>query len=105
MEEKEILEALRQVLDPELGINVVDLGLVYGVTVEGARAYGVVASAAGEVDSAATGKLRGEMSATRGDPGLFDYGPSIETLRANCMAETGLPAPRQPEWAHLQAAE
>ncbi|MFF5259520.1 metal-sulfur cluster assembly factor [Actinomadura viridis] len=29
--EEEILEALRDVVDPELGINVVDLGLVYGV--------------------------------------------------------------------------
>ncbi|GAA4340083.1 metal-sulfur cluster assembly factor [Actinomadura luteofluorescens] len=30
-EEAEILEALKDVVDPELGINVVDLGLVYGV--------------------------------------------------------------------------
>ncbi|MEO3788107.1 metal-sulfur cluster assembly factor [Actinocorallia sp. B10E7] len=30
-EEEQILEALRDVVDPELGINVVDLGLVYGV--------------------------------------------------------------------------
>ncbi len=29
-----VLEAMRDVVDPELGINVVDLGLVYGVTVE-----------------------------------------------------------------------
>ncbi|MFV2175046.1 metal-sulfur cluster assembly factor [Actinomadura sp. LOL_016] len=29
--EEEVLEALRDVVDPELGINVVDLGLVYGV--------------------------------------------------------------------------
>jgi metal-sulfur cluster biosynthetic enzyme len=29
----EILEDLRDVVDPELGINVVDLGLVYGVDV------------------------------------------------------------------------
>ena len=28
-----IFEAMRDVMDPELGINVVDLGLVYGVTV------------------------------------------------------------------------
>jgi metal-sulfur cluster biosynthetic enzyme len=32
-ENDDILEALRDVVDPELGINVVDLGLVYGVTV------------------------------------------------------------------------
>lgn len=32
-----ILEALRQVFDPELGVNVVDLGLVYGVAIDGGR--------------------------------------------------------------------
>ena len=32
-ETEDIFEALRDVVDPELGINVVDLGLVYGVTV------------------------------------------------------------------------
>lgn len=30
----EVLEALHDVVDPELGINVVDLGLVYGVHVD-----------------------------------------------------------------------
>ena len=30
----DIEEAMRDVVDPELGINVVDLGLVYGVDVE-----------------------------------------------------------------------
>ena len=29
-----VMEAMRDVEDPELGINVVDLGLVYGITVE-----------------------------------------------------------------------
>ncbi|MBA9006145.1 MULTISPECIES: metal-sulfur cluster assembly factor [Thermomonospora] len=32
-EHEEILEALKDVVDPELGINVVDLGLVYGIDV------------------------------------------------------------------------
>ncbi|MGH7068447.1 MAG: metal-sulfur cluster assembly factor [Acetobacteraceae bacterium] len=30
---EDILEALRDVVDPELGINVVDLGLIYGLQV------------------------------------------------------------------------
>ena len=34
----DVEEALRDVVDPELGINVVDLGLIYGVSVEGSTA-------------------------------------------------------------------
>ncbi len=33
-EVEDVIEALRDVVDPELGINVVDLGLVYGVDVD-----------------------------------------------------------------------
>jgi metal-sulfur cluster biosynthetic enzyme len=36
-EQEDVLEALRDVVDPELGINVVDLGLIYGVDVDGDR--------------------------------------------------------------------
>ena len=32
-ETEDVLEALRDVVDPELGVNVLDLGLVYGVSV------------------------------------------------------------------------
>ena len=32
---EDVLEALRDVVDPELGVNVVDLGLIYGVALVG----------------------------------------------------------------------
>jgi metal-sulfur cluster biosynthetic enzyme len=32
--DEDVIEAMKDVIDPELGINVVDLGLVYGVTVD-----------------------------------------------------------------------
>lgn len=33
----EVIEKLRLCLDPELGVNIVDLGLVYGVNIEGSN--------------------------------------------------------------------
>ena len=35
---EDIEEALKDVIDPELGINVVDLGLVYGISLDGDEA-------------------------------------------------------------------
>lgn len=32
--DEEVYEALKDVVDPELGINIVDLGLVYGVNID-----------------------------------------------------------------------
>jgi len=35
--EATVLEALRQVIDPELGCNIVDLGLIYSVAITGKK--------------------------------------------------------------------
>jgi N-methylhydantoinase B len=47
------------------------------------------------------------MSGGRGPVQVFDRGPSIDELRAQCMADTGLPAPKQPVWRRspVMAAE
>ncbi|MEG3125470.1 hydantoinase B/oxoprolinase family protein [Sphingomonas sp. GB1N7] len=83
--------------DPALVAKEVEQGLV---TVEGAKRYGVVVG-----DDAATDALRTEMRARRTGPlPLFDRGGEIEALRASCLEETGLPAPRQPVWAHAALA-
>lgn len=87
--------------DPALIALEIRQGLI---TEKGARAYGVVVQA-GTVDAAETETLRAEMRGSRGKIPLFDYGPGIASLRANCLAETGLPAPVQPEWPLLEAAE
>lgn len=79
--------------DPALVALEVEQGLV---TVDGARRYGVVLKD-GQVDAAATEALRAKIRAERPAPsGPFNFGPDIETLRANCLAETGLPAPKKP---------
>lgn len=85
---------------PELVGKEITQGLV---TVEGARSYGVVVDALGQVDTSATDSLRKEMKADRPALGLFNFGPDIETLRANCEEETGLPAPRKPQWLRVAA--
>ena len=87
--------------DPEIVAKDIVQGLV---TVEGARAYGVVIAEDGSVDTAATEALRAQIRAERPELGVLDFGPDIETLRANCEAETGLPAPTQPRWTHQQAS-
>ncbi len=65
-------------------------------TIEGAKDYGVVI-ANGAVDQGATQKLRDRMRKDRGnDIPTFNFGPSIDEIRANCKEETGLEAPEKP---------
>lgn len=81
--------------DPSLVAKEIVRGLV---TAEGAKAYGVVIGHDGSVDAAATQSLRARLRSERGVVQVFDFGPSIETLRENCEADTGLAAPVQPRW-------
>ncbi len=35
--EKDVMDSLKAVLDPEIGINIVDLGLIYGIEIKGSE--------------------------------------------------------------------
>jgi N-methylhydantoinase B len=69
------------------------------VSREGAKRYGVVIADDGSVDTAATEALRAELRAQRGEPGLFDFGGTIEEIKARCKAETHLEPPEAPTFA------
>ncbi len=81
--------------DPELVSKELRQGLI---TRKGALDYGVVLSASSKIDLNATAALRKRMARKRGKVEVFNYGPSIDVLRKNCLKETGLPAPRAPVW-------
>jgi len=76
--------------DAELVRLEVERGLV---SRDGARRYGVVVSDDHALQATATNALRNKMRDERPPATVFNRGPDIETLRANCLAETGLPAP------------
>ena len=87
--------------DPGLVAKEVRQGLV---SVGGAKTYGVIVAEDGSVDAPATEALRAAMADGRDGPlPLFNRGGDIATLRATCLAETGLEAPRQPKWAQARA--
>jgi N-methylhydantoinase B len=88
--------------DPTLVAKEVGRGLV---TRDGAKAYGVVLNTKGNVDEAATKKLRASMARKRGKVGIFDFGGSIAALRKTAKKETGLAAPKKPTFQFPVAAE
>ncbi|WP_256840534.1 hydantoinase B/oxoprolinase family protein [Ornithinimicrobium faecis] len=86
--------------DPlERTVDLVALEVKRGlISAEGARRYGVVCDEAGTVDDAATEALRAQVRSGRdGERPLFDKGPDLETILANALEETGLPAPTAPK--------
>ena len=68
------------------------------VSAEGARRYGVLISDDHVVDQARSNQLRKEMAGARGDTKLFDFGGTVEELKARCKQETGLEPPSQPQF-------
>jgi len=79
--------------DPAVVKIDVDRGLV---SREGARRYGVVLGDDGSVDTDATDALRNELRLQHTDDGLFNYGGTIEELKARSLEETHLEAPVAP---------
>jgi N-methylhydantoinase B len=69
------------------------------VSAEGAKRYGVVIAADGSVDAPATQALRAKLRAQRGEFGMFNFGGTIEEIKARCKAETHLDPPRQPTFS------
>ncbi len=70
------------------------------ISVDGARRYGVVIATDGSVDEAATNSLRDRLRGQRGEPGLFDFGGSIEEIKVRCKQETHLDPPQTPTFAN-----
>jgi N-methylhydantoinase B len=73
------------------------------VSVEGALRYGVVINAELMVDETQTSALRSKLISERGDISLFNFGGSIEEIKARCLAETGLPPPVTPTFKMARA--
>ena len=82
--------------DPELVRFDVERGLV---TAQGARRYGVVIGDDGAVDADATEALRKDRAASRGEAELFNFGGSIDDIKARALEETHLPPPETPDAA------
>jgi metal-sulfur cluster biosynthetic enzyme len=76
----DVEEAMRDVVDPELGINVVDLGLIYGVTVD-QHAHAVI-----------------DMTLTSAACPLTDV---IEQQVQNSLVESGLVADMRINWVWM----
>lgn len=67
------------------------------VSVTGALRYGVVIID-DQIDTTATMALRQQQQTARGEPALFNFGGTIEEIKARCEHETHLPAPVTPSF-------
>ena len=78
------------------------------VTTEGARRDGVVLNGEHSVNETATAALRQTMASERGEVELFNFGGTVEELKARCKDETHLDPPKTPvfqKWIDRASAE
>ena len=78
------------------------------VTTDGARRYGVVLNGEHSVNETATAALRQTMASERGEVELFNFGGTVEELKARCKDETHLDPPKTPvfqKWIDRASAE
>ncbi|WP_158769744.1 hydantoinase B/oxoprolinase family protein [Paraglaciecola sp. L1A13] len=85
--------------EPAHVLDDVNRGLV---SIEGAKRYGVIIEN-GHVELTKTVTLREQLSNARGETQLFDFGGTIEEIKARCLEETGLPAPETPRFVRARA--
>ncbi len=81
--------------EPQLVLDDINRSLV---SVKGATSYGVIISDDFTINVEATLALRIKMASAGGEVSLFDFGGSIEEIKARSMQETNLPAPQTPEF-------
>ena len=81
-----VREAAQVALDAKRGL----------ITIEGAKRYGVILGADFAVDQRSTDDLRRRMTAERGAVETFDFGGTMEELRARCKEDTTFDPPRPP---------
>lgn len=86
--EEQVLDAMKDVIDPELGVNVVDLGLVYGVDIDDAN------------------NLTLDMTLTMPTCPLYDYlEQQVEVVLAPMVASTTVNWVMEPMWSPHNISE
>ncbi len=92
--DKLVLTALKHVLDPEIGINIVDLGLVYEVKVENGNVYIKM--------TMTTPGCPLHESISRGAEEAVKQLPGVESVKVDLVWEPAWAPDRMTDWARKQ---
>src|SRR5687768_15669214 len=87
LSEEQVRETLKQVIDPELFVNIIDLGLVYTVTVAPAQGDSTTTSVDGDAPSADQVSLVTDAAAE-----ATDAGPKEDVFIEMTMTSPACPA-------------